>query len=184
MIFPGSEDQGWELIYLLFSKCTFPPPSAPPPPPTDGRSHLNLIILPLISSVFDRAQFSVLAAVLKRCRRRFYGGAICSCQFRYRCSCVLCAGSLHLMLTDGHLKLQKHAAESRLSLLTPGHPYSACMDHFSSHFPLQFLFPLPPFFFSFRLVLPASDACLASHLNLFPHKGPRRIRLQDVPRKD
>lgn len=100
MIFPGSEDQGWELIYLLFSKCTFPP--SPVLPPTDGRSHLNLIILPLISSVFDRAQFSVLAAVLKRCRRRFYGGAICSRQLRYRCSCVLCTISLHLMLTDGH----------------------------------------------------------------------------------
>lgn len=68
MIFPGSEDQGRELIYLLFSKCTFPHSNTTPlAPPTDGRSHLNLIILPLISSVFDRAQFSVLAALLKRC---------------------------------------------------------------------------------------------------------------------
>lgn len=55
MIFPKSEDQGWELIYLLFGKRTFPL--------TDGRSHLNLIILSLISSVFDRAEFSVLPAV-------------------------------------------------------------------------------------------------------------------------
>lgn len=54
MIFPKSEDQGWELIYLLFGKRTFPL--------TDGRSHLNLIILSLISSVFDRAGFSVLPA--------------------------------------------------------------------------------------------------------------------------
>lgn len=55
MIFPKSEDRGWELIYLLFGKRTFPL--------ADGRSHLNLIILSLIPSVFDRAKFSVLPAV-------------------------------------------------------------------------------------------------------------------------
>lgn len=77
-------------------------PHPPPPSPTDGRSHLNLIILPLISSVFDRAQFSVLAAVLRRCSRHFYSRAIHSCQLRYRCICVSYTFSLHLMLTDGH----------------------------------------------------------------------------------
>lgn len=51
------------------------------------------------------------------------------------------------MLTDGHWKLPQPAGDSHFSLLTKRHPYSStCMDHFSSHFLLQFLFPRSLFF--------------------------------------